>query len=205
MESSSTEDDFECSSEASYEDYWIGDFLRKKENQGLVRIHDAFLEDKFNILGLEQYMSDLHATHESITDKAPRRDYSEESALYLLMHQRFVFTKVGLDAVLDKVVNREYGTCPRIGCRSIPAIPIGMSNEPCKSSTKIYCHGCVNIYEPKSSLCLLDGCAWGRSFPHFLILTYPYEFVPKDCEPYTPRLFGFRICAHDDNDSMEED
>lgn len=192
-------------SQISYEDYWIGDFLHRKENRGVVRVHDEFLEDRFNIVGLGAHVRNLERSYNAILDREPRGDFADEAALYYLIHQRYIFTKPGLEAVLDRVMNREYGVCPRWGCESVPAVPIGLSSEPGVCSTKIYCHGCVNVFEPSGSLCFLDGCAWGVSFPHFLILTYPYHFASEDCRQYVPRIFGFRICAQDDNESLDED
>lgn len=201
----SSSEDLDSLSQMSYDDYWIGDFMHRRENQGIIRIHDEFLEDRFNIVGLSRYVRNLEKTYSSILDKGPRGNFSEESVLYYLIHQRYIFTKPGLEAVLDKVMNKEYGVCPRWGCESVPVIPVGLSNEPKVSSSKVYCYNCVNVYEPRNTLCILDGCAWGTSFPHFLILTYSYHFVPKEYGEYVPRIYGFRICVQDENDSFEEE
>lgn len=201
----SSSEDLNSLSQMSYDDYWIGDFMHRKENHGIVRVHEEFLEDRFNTVGLNKYVRDLENVYNSILDKGPRGDFMSEATLYYLIHQRYIFTKPGLEAVLDKVMNKEYGTCPRLGCESIPMIPLGLSNEPNVSSTKAYCYNCVNVYEPKDVLCVLDGCAWGKSFPHFLVLTYSYHFVPREYSEYVPRIYGFRVCVGDGNESPEED
>ncbi|AFN83924.1 casein kinase II subunit beta [Encephalitozoon romaleae SJ-2008] len=200
------EDDSENLLRMSPDEYWVGDFMHRKENHAIVRVPDEFLEDRFNIIGLDRYIKNLEETYNSILDKGPRRNLKEESSLYYLIHQRYIFTKSGLEAILDKVMSREYGVCPRVGCKSsVGMVPVGLSDGPSKSSTKIYCHNCVNVYEPKGNLQLLDGCAWGRSFPHFLILAHSYHFPSRMYEEYVPRIYGFRICSHDDNDSFSED
>ncbi|CAD25839.1 CASEIN KINASE II BETA 2 SUBUNIT (BETA PRIME) [Encephalitozoon cuniculi GB-M1] len=199
------EDDSENLLRISSDEYWVGDFMRRKENHSIVRVPDEFLEDRFNTIGLDRYIDNLEEVYNSVLDKGPRGNFKEESSLYYLIHQRYIFTKSGLEAVLDKVMSREYGACPRVGCRSVGVIPIGLSDRPQVSSTKIYCHSCVNVYEASGTLQLLDGCAWGRSFPHFLILTHSYHFPSRTCEEYIPRIYGLRICSHDDNDSLSED
>ncbi|KAM0672835.1 subunit beta of casein kinase II [Ordospora colligata] len=197
-----------CSSDLDHmaaEEYWIGDFMHRKENYGIIRVPDEFLEDRFNLVGLERRIFNLEDAYNSILDRGPRGDFLEESCLYYLIHQRYIFTKPGLEAVLDRVMNKEYGVCPRVGCKASAVIPIGMSDFPGKKATKVYCHSCTAVYEPGSKLRMLDGCAWGRSFPHFLILTYPYHFPSSTGKEYIPRIYGIRICKHDDNDSHSED
>lgn len=187
------------------DEYWIGDFMHREENHGIVRVPDEFLEDRFNVVGLDRYINSFEETYSSILDKGPRGDPVSEALLYYLIHQRYIFTKAGLEAVLDKVMNEEYGVCPRVGCMSAAMVPVGMSDKPGRGYTKTYCHGCREVYEPGGVLGALDGCAWGRSFPHFLILTHPYDFPSRACEKYVPRIYGFRICSPDDNDSPSED
>ncbi|KAL7346713.1 casein kinase II subunit beta [Encephalitozoon intestinalis] len=189
----------------SPDEYWVGDFMHRRENRSIVRVPDEFLEDRFNIIGLDRYIKDLEKVYSSILDKGPRSSFQEESSLYYLIHQKYIFTKPGLETVLDRVMSKEYGACPRIGCKSVGMIPIGLSDRPGVSSTKVYCHCCVSVYEARGILRLVDGCAWGKSFPHFLILTHSYHFPSGKCEEYVPRIYGFRICAHDDNDSLSED
>lgn len=200
MKTDSAENDSEATS-LSYDDKWLTRFMEKKENKSLCKIHEAFLQDRFNFFGLKEKIEDFEDAYQAIQDKRERSNSETEAAVYYLAHQRYIYTNTGLEDILDKVLNREFGMCYRIGCREIPLIPIGISNEPRKSRTKVYCYNCNNLYEPRGSIKYLDGSAWGTGFAHFFILAYPYHFEKKAYEPYVPRIFGFQIAEPDDYDS----
>lgn len=194
-----TEYDSEQSS-ISYDDRWITHFTDKKENRYLCKINETFLADRFNFFGLKEKIEDFEEAYQVIRDKRASFNGETEADVYYLAHQRYIYTSSGLESILDKVLNYEYGKCSRIGCKEIPLIPLGLSNEPRKFGTKLYCHNCNNVYEPRTSLKHLDGCAWGLGYAHFLILAYPFHFEKKAYEPYIPRLFGFRIVQSEDSD-----
>lgn len=183
------------------EDLWILKFMNKRQNRYLERVHDSFLQDRFNFYGLKEKIENFEEGYLAIHDQKPSKNFENESNLYFLIHQRYIFTKTGADNVLDRVMNKEYGTCPRHGCKNTPTIPIGLSNQIGKSKTFIYCHNCNNLFEPRGSLKKLDGSAWGTGFAHFLILTYPYQFEKTPIKEYIPKIFGFKVSEPDENDS----
>lgn len=185
----------------SYEDSWIVRFMTDKKNGYLDRIPDFFLQDRFNLYGLKEKIEDFEDAYQAIQDRKESINYDTESTVYFLIHQRYVCSKQGMETILERVLNWEYGTCSRIGCRDVPYIPIGLSNEPRKSSTKLFCYNCSGLYEPRGSLKKLDGCAWGTGFAHFLILSFSYHFEKKAAEQYVPRVFGFQIAEPDEYDS----
>lgn len=81
--------------------------------------------------------------------------------------------------MLERVLQHFYGECRRMGCGDIPLIPVGLSNNPKISSVKLYCYNCNNVFDPDNSLSELDGCSFGSSFAHLLILTYKDKFPKK--------------------------
>lgn len=192
-ESGDTEEDFN--------DLWILTFMSKRQNRYLERIEDSFLQDRFNFYGLKEKVEEFEDAYMAIQDQKPSKNFEMESNLYLLAHQRYIFTKTGADNVLDRILNKEYGTCPRYGCKDIYQIPIGLTNQIGKSYTMAYCYNCNNMFEPRGSLKKLDGAAWGNSFAHFLILTYPYQFEKRSFRAYTPKIFGFVVTEPEENDS----
>lgn len=200
MKTESAENDSEDMS-TSYDDCWVVKFISKNENRYLARISESFLQDRFNFYGMKEKIEDFDTAYQAILDKGEGGIPDTEAVVYYLAHQRYIYTKTGLDSILDRVLDREFGTCHKIGCHDIPYIPIGLSNEPRKSGTKAFCYNCESLYEPRSSLRRLDGSAWGSSFAHFLILSFPYHFEKKMIEPYVPRIFGFQIAEPEDNDS----
>jgi casein kinase II subunit beta len=189
------------SSSHQCDDMWMLNFLSLQENKYLERIQDSFIEDRFNFYGLKDKLDGFEDLYMVIQNAKPSKNFEEEGKLYLYAHQRYVFTKLGCESVLDRVLEKEFGSCPKYGCEGIPVIPIGLFNEYGKGKSKVYCHNCECIYEPKGSLKKLDGCAWGSGFCHFLILSYPYQFEKKKLVQYVPKLFGFVLSELDDNDS----
>lgn len=104
----------------SYEDSWIYRFMSRKENAYLDKIHDSFLQDRFNFFGLKDKIENFEDAFLLLQDKRESDNFETESIAYLMAHQRWVYTKTGMETVLDKVLNWEFGTCHRIGCRDIP-------------------------------------------------------------------------------------
>lgn len=189
------------SSSTQGDDVWILNFLSKQQNKYLERIQDSFLDDRFNFYGLKEKVENFEDSYMAIQNTKTSKNIEDEGKLYLYAHQRYIFTKAGSESVLDRVLDKEYGSCPIYGCDGSPVIPVGLSNEYGKYNTKVYCHNCGNVFEPKGSLKKLDGCAWGTGFCHFLILSYSYQFDKKPLVPYTPKLFGFKLSELEDNDS----
>lgn len=187
--------------EKIYEDLWVLKFMNERQNRYLERIQDCFLQDRFNFYGLKEKVEDFEDAYLVIQDQKESKNFEDEAKLYLLAHQRYIFTRTGADNVLDRVLNREYGICPRYGCKDVPLIPIGLSNQIGKSSTMVYCHNCNNLFEPRGSLKKLDGAAWGSGFAHFLILSYSYQFKKTPIKEYVPRIFGFKVAEPEENDS----
>lgn len=200
MSSDTMENKYEFS-EKSYEDTWIVRFFSIKKHRYLERIEDSFLQDNFNLYGLNEKVANFKETYMSIQDVANSNDFENESILYLYAHQRYICTKNGMENMLDKVLNFEFGRCGRKGCVDVPLVPLGLSNEYGKYETRLYCYNCENVYEARGTLRKLDGCAWGTTFAHFLILSYPYNFEKKHSEKYVPRIFGFQVGELDDYDS----
>jgi len=188
-------------SSVSEDDFWIIRFMSHRKNRYLDRIQDSFVQDRFNFHGFKEKIEEFEKAYLAIRDKIPSRDFATESLVYLLAHQRYIYTKTGLDNILDKVLNKEYGICNKLGCKDIPYIPTGLVNEPGKLGTRVYCFNCEGIYEPHGTLKHLDGCAWGIGFAHYLILNYPYHFERRERVEYVPRVFGFQLAEMEDNDS----
>lgn len=63
----------------------------------------------------------------------------ESSAEYLygLIHARYVLTSAGLNSVLEKYYNAEYGRCPRVHCKDQPVLPAAVSDVPHEEAVKV--------------------------------------------------------------------
>lgn len=59
---------------------------------------------------------------------------SNAQILYGLIHQRFVSTRQGLAVYKERLLEGEFGACPRVGCHGSFMIPCGLSNLPGSTS-----------------------------------------------------------------------
>ena len=123
--------------------------------------------------------------------------------LYKLIHQRFILTKAGLQAMWEKFDQQTFGTCPRYYCHEQPLLPVGPSALPGEEAAKAYCLNCQDLYVPSTSKhSKMDGIAFGPSFAHFFVRTVLYvnetkalenRKGPHDWQIYVPKIYGFRI------------
>lgn len=123
--------------------------------------------------------------------------------LYKLIHQRFIMTKAGLQAIWEKFEQQTYGTCPRYYCHDQPLLPVGPSALPGRETVKVYCLHCQDLYQPTTQKhSKIDGVPFGPSFAHFFVRTLLYANESKaienrrgshDWQVFIPKIYGFRI------------
>ncbi len=84
--------------------------------------------------------------------------------MYGLIHARYVLTSAGLNAVLEKFYNAEYGRCPRVFCKDQPVLPAAISDIPHEEAVKVskyylknmlffFQKGGRNFFFARTSLC----------------------------------------------------
>lgn len=106
------------------------------------------------------------------------------------------------------ILNPIFGKCPRLNCHGNPLLPCGLNDLPPPSSTTKpvmrYCCSCGEVFysssiataaasalpatstatgvrqeKEKDILPILDGSAWGTSFPHLLLMVYGQDLFPQ--------------------------
>ncbi|EPR78772.1 Casein kinase II beta 2 subunit [Spraguea lophii 42_110] len=172
---------------------WADEFHKEGPHHKLAKIPIMYIEDKFNLAGINTMVENIQRCYEVLLDKKEPKFIDQETTLYLLIHQRYIMTKPGMEDIFSKIIAKEYGECKRVLCNRAPMIPIGISNKPHIASVKSYCYNCNDVYEPKESLQLLDGCAFGSTFPHLLVLNYKTQLQEREYHQYIPRIYGFKI------------
>lgn len=135
--------------------------------------------------------------------KISKEMLNDSVLLYKLVHQRFIMTKAGLQAMWEKFENQTFGTCPRYHCHDQPLLPIGPSALPNEEFVRVYCLNCQDLYCPSTlKHAKMDGVPFGPSFAHFFIRTVLYTNQvkafenrrgPHDWQVYVPKIYGFRI------------
>jgi len=131
--------------------------------------------------------------------------------LYGLIHQRWIISKGGLQAMADKYEHSAFGHCPRVFCHATGVIPMGRSDCQAIDTVKLFCPSCLDIYTPPQSRfqgvdgtvslgCGADvGAYFGTTFPHLFFLTYPELLPSPGPQPlhgmriYTPKIYGFKV------------
>lgn len=129
------------------------------------------------------------------------------TALYVLLHQRYVVSPRGLDTIrrrflyqpmltttttpsksLSAVISPIFGRCPRVQCDGMPLLPYGDSDDwgvslngssswATPGTAKRYCPSCHEIMYHWDSK--IDGCAWGTSFAPLFLLECGDEIMPS--------------------------
>eukprot|EP00164_Ancoracysta_twista_P000662 GFYU01000879.1.p1 GENE.GFYU01000879.1~~GFYU01000879.1.p1 ORF type:complete len:250 (+),score=32.57 GFYU01000879.1:114-863(+) len=185
---------------------WVSWYCSLKGNEFLCEVEEDFIQDDFNLTGLSSQvvhydyaldlMLDMDSPMDDLAEDHQEMVESAAEALYGLIHARYILTTRGLNAMLEKYKNADFGRCPRVYCEGQPVLPIGLVDIPRQSSVKVYCPKCEDIYHPKSSRqANLDGAYFGTTFPHLLLLSHSELLPLKNPTSFTPRIYGFRVSA----------
>ncbi|CAJ0831591.1 708_t:CDS:2 [Entrophospora sp. SA101] len=176
---------------------WISWFCSLSGHEYFAEVAEEFIEDDFNLTGLNSMVPFYKEALEMILDvepdslRVPDVSIVETSAelLYGLIHQRYIITRQGLQQMA-----RHFGTCPRVFCQTCPVIPCGRSDMPGVETVKLFCPNCLDLYNPLSSRFYnVDGAFFGTTFPHLLFQQYPDLIPNSQAIIYEPKIFGFKV------------
>uniref|UniRef100_UPI00358F9B61 casein kinase II subunit beta-like isoform X2 n=1 Tax=Myxine glutinosa TaxID=7769 RepID=UPI00358F9B61 len=181
---------------------WVSWFCRWRGNDFLCEVDEDYIQDKFNLTGLDEHFLFYNEALDMILD-LESDDEPEENPyhsqvikqaserLYGLIHAHYILTDRGIAQMLEKYHKKDFGLCPRVFCENQAVLPIDV---PGGAMVKLYCPKCMDVYTPMSSrYCNVDGAWFGTGFPHMLFMVHP-EFRPqKHANQFVPRLYGFQI------------
>ncbi|KAI5180632.1 casein kinase II subunit beta [Nematocida sp. AWRm80] len=173
---------------------WIEMFIKSFSNQVVCLVDQSYIDDAFNLYGLQEIAKSYESSISVLKGEKTTGKSEAVETLYYLIHQRFITTKKGMDLMKELICSGVYGKCRRVQCCRYPLLPVGLSDQPYKHKTMLYCNHCKQIYESTDDLSLVDGCAFGKTFPHLFLLMYKTTFPHQQPDfVYTPRIFGFKI------------
>ncbi|CAG8503620.1 13151_t:CDS:2 [Funneliformis caledonium] len=182
---------------------WISWFCSLSGHEYFAEIADDFIEDDFNLTGLNSTVPFYKEALEMILDvepeeeslKVPDVSLVENSAevLYGMIHQRYILTRQGLQQMVDKYESNHFGHCPRVYCHATAVVPCGQSDVPGLETVKLFCPNCLDIYTPPSSRYQNIDAYFGTTFPHLLFQQFPELFPNNQTRIYEPKIFGFKV------------
>ena len=192
-------------------------WLQEKPNGQslLATVPKPYLCDDFNLVDIEQGMPmdrssehDLGDLLEIIKGEAPSAEMLKRdgrlvelaTTLYLLIHQRYVQTRPGQQAMETIVEGPGRVPCRRVYCEGTGMIPIGESSGIGGGPVRFWCPGCREIYVVGTGTTVtLDGAAFGPNFPLMYLMGYKGMTGPQIMQGraenriYEPRIYGFRV------------
>ena len=186
---------------------WGAWFCSLKGNEFFCEIDEDYIGDAFNLSGLSSQVSlydyaldvltdgSQALKHEVLTAGEEAQVEASSEILYGLIHARFIITARGLNRMLEKYKECDFGRCPRVMCHGQPCLPVGLSDVPRQSTVKLFCPKCEDVFYPRSgNHGNVDGAYFGTTFPHLFFLVFPHlRPEKKKEEKYVPKVFGFKI------------
>ncbi|KAI0732929.1 casein kinase II regulatory subunit-domain-containing protein [Fomitopsis betulina] len=176
---------------------WISWFCSLPGHEYFCEVAEDFIEDDFNLTGLNALVPFWKEGMEMVLDveadedasKIPDVSIVESSAelIYGLVHQRYILTRAGLQAMVEKYEAGTFGSCPRVMCKGTNVVPCGRSDMPGIDTVKLFCPNCNDVYAPPSSRFQgIDGAFFGTTFAHLFFQSYR-ELAPAPFyRPHSP-------------------
>ena len=186
---------------------FVENFCNEERNKYFVPIDINFIQDPYNLEGITEVIPECQKVLEILTSKTLTYKHNPEAEkLFGLLHSRYVQTIDGIDKINIKYMNKVYGTCPRYFCNNTPLMPTSNSDEFGKSSIKLYCPCCKNVYNPPTEYSSIDSSFFGKSFTSHFLKEHP-EHLMNDNEnkKYNAKIFGFELYSGEINENIPED
>ncbi|RKP27368.1 casein kinase II, regulatory subunit, partial [Syncephalis pseudoplumigaleata] len=162
---------------------WISWFCSLPGHDYFCEVQEEFIEDDFNLTGLSSMVPYYREALEMILDIEPEDESATEAEaqvietsaaiLYGLIHQRFILTRQGMQLMMHKYDQVQFGECPRVYCMQTPMLPCSRSDVPCVDTVRLYCPSCRDLYQPPATRYQhLDGAYFGTTFAHLFFSVY---------------------------------
>ncbi|KAF5363816.1 hypothetical protein D9756_000438 [Leucocoprinus leucothites] len=169
---------------------WISWFCSLPGHEYFCEVTEEFIEDDFNLTGLNNMVPFWKEAMEMVLDVEPDEDNSKIPDVSIVESSAEM-----LYGLLEKYDGGVFGICPRVYCMGTSVVPCGRSDIPGLDTVKLFCPNCNDLYVPPSSRFQgVDGAFFGTTFSHLFFQTYrelapaPFWRPPQIGEaPSSPR------------------
>jgi len=205
--------DSTSASDFSEEETCIDWLLAQKGNELLCRVEEDYIEDNFNLYGLNKIIPNYRDAIRMLLAEAASVEGCTEAGwvgpsyqtlldLYGLIHARYIITTQGLNKMRRKCQNNVFGSCPAPEFSAFGVIPVGKSDQLRNGSPMGYCPVSGEVYNMPAWGDVLDGAYFGTTFPHLLLMMNPALHGPHGWpvpgSQYTAKIFGFKVRRADE-------
>jgi casein kinase II subunit beta len=185
---------------------WVSWFLAQPFSVYFVEIDPGFIANPFNLYGLRQkvvhfrlaltLLRGRYIPVEQYDPAWPKNLGDYAIILYGLLHARYLLTGEGLSKMKAKYDHELFEPCPRTLCRAVRCLPFGPHDELGRSTVKLFCPHCNDVYRMRRQECAyVDGAFFGQTWAHLFLARFPEIVPPSPPEKYIQRLFGYRIAS----------
>ncbi|KAF7453846.1 SKB2, Casein kinase II, beta subunit [Pyrenophora tritici-repentis] len=142
------------SSSSQVTESWIASFCGLLGHEYFAEVSEDFIEDDFNLTGLQSQVPMYKEALEMILD-------------------RYITSRPGIQQMAEKYELQHFGTCPRVNCNSCKVLPVGLNDSPGHETVKLFCPSCLDVYTPPNSrFQTVDGAFFGTTFPSLFFMTF---------------------------------
>ena len=178
---------------------WLDEFLKQPSSEYFVKIDKGYLTDAFNTWGLKDKVAHFAEAWALISKGTYKKNLSKEiieqqaMILYGMIHQRYLQTDTGIDAMHKKYKSGKFAKCPRVYCKMATCLPFGVSDMPGEHTMMLFCPVCNDVYCMKDpTFANVDGAYFGPTYVHMYL--QQYRITAKHPKHFVPSIFGFKIC-----------
>ena len=172
----------------------------------ILEVPYSYLEDNFNFQGVSSLLPYKNhcklklLNYETRSEGADRADFDLlVQKYYFLCHARFVRTYAALVVIRERFLAAKFGVCPRKLCKDAPLLPCGESDSINRSTLLFFCDSCGEVYNSSSSVSkLIDGVAFGPSFPHLFFLQFPELKFKGEKVNFIRKINGYPLESEDE-------
>ncbi|KAG7130676.1 Casein kinase II subunit beta-1 like protein [Verticillium longisporum] len=166
---------------------WISSFCSLLGHEYFAEVSEEFIEDDFNLTGLQTQVAMYKEALEMILDVEPEDDEDEDEEEE---EEEDDNDSADQERLAARHERRQHSRMAQAR-----TLPVGLSDIPGEDTVKLFCPSCLDVYVPPNSrFQTVDGAFFGRTFGALFLLTFPeYDLTKHTVEMLPPATGGARV------------